>query len=52
MTEIVSNDIKELEVKFVPNEYISIPLKSLRADAILDCQFYLKVRDNRYVKYR
>ena len=44
--------MKNLEVKFVTNEYLSLPLESLRMDAILDCQFYLKVRDNRYVKYR
>lgn len=52
MSEITSRNIRELEVKFVPNEYISIPLDSLRADAKLDRQFYLKVRDKKYVKYR
>ncbi len=33
-------------------EYIGIPLKSMRTDAVLGAQLYIKIGPNRYVKYR
>ena len=33
-------------------DYVGIPLKTMRTDAVLETQLYIKIGPNRFVKYR